>query len=212
MKIMDMCGNTLNLELKDTKLLDVKPLVAIHSLSYRFRFWGNIPQTVSLHSVILSNYFLSKGNKINAKWALIHELFEAYTGDIPTPIKKEIPQYKDIENKFLSQYAEICNLPFEMPNEVHKADKQIMIDEAIQYMPNKNYWLMINKPLNISINVVSPLESKVMMARMWKELELPDPNNQILNYLKKTNSFRFKTMLFLSKIGFWAERKVWKCT
>lgn len=206
-----MCGMFMNLDMKSLQAKKVKPLVAIHSLAYRFRFWSNIPETVALHSVELCNDFLKKGDMVNAKWSLIHELYEAYTGDIPTPIKRAIPGYKEMEDDFLSKYAELCGLPTVMPEAMHIADKSIMIDEAVQYMPHKNYWLKLGKGLGLKINVLSPLESKVIMAKLWVQMELPDPKNQVKKYVKKSTTLKFRSLMLLSRLGFWAERLVWKC-
>ncbi len=54
--------------------------------------------------------------------ALLHDAAEAYLGDIPTPLKRMLPQYKRIEAQFEAVLAERFDLP--MDDEAHRIIKQ----------------------------------------------------------------------------------------
>jgi len=75
-----------------------------------------------------------------AKQALLHEIAEAFMGDLASPLKKAFPMYKDIEERLIKKAFGCFNLSYPMAKEVHELDKEIMIDEAFAHMPNGAYW------------------------------------------------------------------------
>lgn len=70
-------------------------------------------------------------------WALCHEAYEACgLGDIPTPIKKLLPQVKEAENRALEMFAKVYGLTPPTPEEIKVADKGLMVMEAKILMPH----------------------------------------------------------------------------
>lgn len=55
-------------------------------------------------------------------WALVHDLTEAYCVDVPTPIKKRLPNFKAMEDKIERAIAIKFNLEWPRPAEVKEAD------------------------------------------------------------------------------------------
>lgn len=70
-------------------------VVAI-SLSRIKRFFGQTNYSVAQHSVLLAKYFIEKGELENAKQALLHEIGEAFMGDLVSPIKRAFPDRKSV--------------------------------------------------------------------------------------------------------------------
>lgn len=55
-------------------------------------------------------------------WGLVHDLPEAYSVDVPTPIKVRMPDFKIMEDKIERSIAIKWNLPWPRPLEVKEAD------------------------------------------------------------------------------------------
>lgn len=183
-KVDDRYGNTLNpFDLKDE---DFRPELFTESLSREKRFWNQTDLSVAEHCVNLANLFTH--DKELAKWAMIHEIYETYTGDLATPYKKCLPEYKIEEDKALAFYAKKVGLCEKMPYEVHLADKRMMITEAIKYMSNPEVWrergvkmgnadfgfpLEEYKPNVLRDVPLSQKDAARLFADKWVELGLP---------------------------------------
>jgi hypothetical protein len=93
-----------------------------HSLSQQCRFSGHTKwkgkmkfYSVAQHSLYCS--YISK----NPLWALLHDASEAYSIDVPTPIKRKIPQFKYMEEKIEGVIATAFSLEWPRPAEVKEA-------------------------------------------------------------------------------------------
>lgn len=101
------------------------------------RFWGQLrePYSVAQHCLSLVEVF--EGDLELSKWAIGHEAFESMgLGDVPTPIKKLLPQVKEAENRALDVFASVYGLTPPMPDEIKVADKGLMVMEAKILMPH----------------------------------------------------------------------------
>ena len=103
-----------------------------HSLSNQCRFSGHSSKfySVAQHCCFVAD-ICSEENKM---WGLIHDATEAYFIDVPSPIKKAIKEFKNIENTLSLAIAEKFNLPSKMPEEVHEADRSIFNVEWVSLM------------------------------------------------------------------------------
>lgn len=121
-----------NLNINDIDINDIS-----HALSMTCRFCGHCNKfySVAQHSVIISR-FASKENKL---WGLLHDATEAYFGDLPSPIKKSIPFYKDAEIQASKIIAKKFNLPESIPDEIHSLDKRLLLTESFYLMPKPIY-------------------------------------------------------------------------
>ena len=120
--------NTLNLE------------VVGLSLSRIMRFFGQTDMSVAQHSVNMARIFMYQGQFELAKQALLHEVSEAFMGDLVSPVKKAFPMFKDIEEIIIKKTFNCYDLSYPMAKEVHILDKEIVLNEAILHMPNAEYW------------------------------------------------------------------------
>lgn len=99
-----------------------------HALSMQCRFNGHLRwfYSVAQHSVHCS-YLVPEED---ALWALLHDAAEAYCSDIPSPLKRNMPEYKAIEDLNMVAICDKFKLPHEMPDSVKVADRQMLIAEA----------------------------------------------------------------------------------
>lgn len=76
-----------------------------HALSHQCRFLGHTSRfySVSEHSRLVSALCQRAGHGVQSELvALLHDVAEAYIGDVPTPLKQMFPLYKNIEDKVLA--------------------------------------------------------------------------------------------------------------
>ena len=150
------------------------------SLSRTKRFFGQTNFSVAQHSINMARIFIYKGKIEEAKAAAIHEASECFLGDLVTPLKKNFPLFSDIEKIILRKVFISCGVKYPISNEVHILDKQIVINEALAHMPNKEYWLSYGKPVSedllnaagVDLNCWSDEKSYTEFIKLLKELEL----------------------------------------
>ena len=119
--------------------LDIE-VVAL-ALSRIMRFFGQTRLSVAQHSVNMAKVFIYRGEEELAKQALLHEVSEAFMGDLASPLKKAFPLFKEIEESLIKKTFKCYGLNYPMDKEVHILDKQIMINEAIAHMPKEGFWI-----------------------------------------------------------------------
>lgn len=106
-----------------------------HSLARICRFNGHITTfySVAQHSITVSRMLGERGydSKIQL-CGLLHDASEAYLGDIPTPIKKCLKDYKKLEIMFQQEIFKHFNL-FDIWNSskllIKKFDDNVLINE-----------------------------------------------------------------------------------
>lgn len=109
-----------------------------HALSLQCRFNGHTDEhySVAEHSVLVSDMVMNdtKSHK-SALAGLLHDAAEAYIGDVVSPLKSMLAEYKEIEDRVERCIARAFNLPFPWPPEVHTADKAILKREFASVAP-----------------------------------------------------------------------------
>ncbi|WP_294963391.1 hypothetical protein [Sulfurimonas sp.] len=140
-ELMDSKGNFIKPFHPDCKSVDLE-VVAI-ALSRIKRFFGQTNLSVAQHSVNMARVFMHFGNMEYAKQALLHEISEAFMGDLASPLKAAFPLFKSIEETLIKKTFSCYGLEYPMAQDVHFLDKQIMIYEALAHMPRKEYWLSL---------------------------------------------------------------------
>lgn len=114
---------------------DVDILDIAHALAHTCRWGGHCSQyySVAEHSILVSH-------RIEERFALeglLHDGAEAYIGDIPTPIKEQLPAITRAEHRIMSAIREKFDLAIEWPEEeLHKADWGVQGGEVLQMMPD----------------------------------------------------------------------------
>lgn len=107
------------------------------ALSMICRYGGHTRRfySVAEHSTLLARYFLERHEGGRARFALVHDMAEAYTGDIVRPLKKHWPTAQEIEHRVSSTIiAAVCRSPdmawsLDDVIAVEEADRRILINE-----------------------------------------------------------------------------------
>lgn len=113
-------------------LLDPSPAdVAIediaHSLSHICRYTGHVEMFYSVGEHSLWASFLAPPQHRLA--ALLHDATEAYVNDLSKPLKNLLPQYEEIERLHWIAVANKFELSHELPAEVKRIDKELLMAE-----------------------------------------------------------------------------------
>lgn len=105
--IRTFTGNVLDViepRAQDIHLLDVA-----HALASQHRFNGHTrrPSSVARHSIVVADLVASRTNNPNTiRAALFHDASEAFIGDMVHPLKKEVPQFREVEDVLEAVIAE----------------------------------------------------------------------------------------------------------
>lgn len=113
-----------------------------HALGNIRRFNGhtNAPWTVRQHS-LACNYYASKARK---REALLHDACEAYLSDVPTPLKRMLPDYQALEARIDRAMRAAFNLPLEMTQGCREIDETLFHAEAYEFHPK--LWVELGEP------------------------------------------------------------------
>jgi 5'-deoxynucleotidase YfbR-like HD superfamily hydrolase len=109
-----------NMNIEDIDILDIA-----HSLALTTRWNGHSkePYSIAEHCVWMAERATTIETKMEA---LLHDASEAYIVDVPTPIKKRMPEYLLLEEKIMSLVAKKFGFSFPMSYEVKKLDRQAL--------------------------------------------------------------------------------------
>lgn len=140
--ILTVSGKYVNLLYPDPATLD--PMDIAHALSNVCRFAGHtrVFYSVAQHAV-LTSYLVPPEH---AWEALHHDDTEAYLGDVTTPLKQLLPDYRAIENNFNLAVRTRFNLSPAMDDEVRLADLRALAIECVELFPLEdptNYWAVL---------------------------------------------------------------------
>jgi 5'-deoxynucleotidase YfbR-like HD superfamily hydrolase len=103
---------------------DIDPWDIAHALSKVQRFGGHAPghYSVAEHSIRVARMVPDR-YKLEA---LLHDATEAYLGDVVTPLKQHLPDYKRIESMAYRTIATLFGIPATTSDMVREADQWIL--------------------------------------------------------------------------------------
>jgi 5'-deoxynucleotidase YfbR-like HD superfamily hydrolase len=108
------------------------------ALSNICRFAGHLPCFYSVAQHLVNTSRLVPDDI--AFDALMHDTAEAFTNDLPTPLKWALPIFKELETKIESAMATRFGFTFPYPPEVKVADKQMLILEKLYIKQDNRVW------------------------------------------------------------------------
>ncbi|MDD5414571.1 MAG: hypothetical protein PHH96_07080 [Smithellaceae bacterium] len=123
----------------------------IHSLALINRFNGAaiFPYSVAQHSLYVASLLPSE-LKLHG---LLHDAAEAYVGDMVSPLKKFMTEYKKVEAGIARVVADVFSLSYPEPTAVKKADLAVLSAEKEQILlPSYGPWYK-NFPLPATIRI-----------------------------------------------------------
>lgn len=103
--------------------------------------------------------------------ALLHDASEAYAGDIPSPIKKRLPDYKAMEDNLMRCIAAKFGFGYPLCNEV-KAIDRIMLQHEWDY-------LMLDKICAFPMECWTPEHAKSVFLRKFNYITLLSTTRQV---------------------------------
>lgn len=109
-----------------------------HALDRICRYTGHCSEhySVAAHSLNVAAYCREIGcDNVTYRAALLHDATEAYLGDVASPLKSLLPEYKAIEARFWTVIARKFGLPDPLPDMVKAADRVMLISEAPALLP-----------------------------------------------------------------------------
>ena len=111
-------GKVFDLAVMDPDSICIEDIA--HGLANTARFAGQLPKiyTVAQHSWLVSD-MASEDMKLTA---LLHDASEAYLGDMPSPFKSMMPDFKALENKLMSVIAKKFDINWPIPASVKVID------------------------------------------------------------------------------------------
>lgn len=151
-----------------------------HALSLICRYGGHVRRfySVAEHSTLLAQYFLDRGEVASARCAIVHDMAEAYVGDVIRPLKTKAFDYQVAEAMVGMIIVECLPPPlWSLDDEkaVKAADTRIVANEARElFRPEtraRAEWTLEIEPLpGVTPVGVPPHEAERDFAKMFQLL------------------------------------------
>jgi uncharacterized protein len=122
-----------------------------NSLSKICRFTGH---TSHFYSVAQHSVYVSRLLPLHLRLqGLLHDASEAYVGDVSSPLKRLLPEYKTIEHRVERALNAHFSLPFPLDPLVKLADIDMLMAERHEFLPKDDdrEWPFDAKPLPFRI-------------------------------------------------------------
>jgi hypothetical protein len=108
------------------------------ALSNNCRFSGHLPRFYSIAQHLVNTSRIVEPEF--AFTALMHDTAEAFTNDLPTPLKWEFPVFKELETKIESAMSKRFGFQFPYPPEIKIADTHMLILEKFYVKEDNTVW------------------------------------------------------------------------
>jgi hypothetical protein len=145
-----------------------------HALSHVNRFTGHtrIAYSVAQHSVMVSRIVPIE----HALAGLLHDATEAYLGDVSSPLKQLLPEYKALEARVEAHVLGAFGLPAALPTAVKHADLVMLATEKRDLMPRpiegSETWSMLEgiEPLPVHVAPLPASSARFLFMKRFREL------------------------------------------
>lgn len=108
------------------------------ALSNVCRFSGHLPRFYSVAQHLVNTSHIVKPKL--AFTGLMHDTAEAFTNDLPTPLKWALPIFKELEVKIESAMGKKFGFEYPYPPEIKEADTTMLILEKLYVKEDKSVW------------------------------------------------------------------------
>lgn len=108
------------------------------ALSNVCRYAGHLPRFYSVAQHLVNTSRIVEPQF--AFTALMHDTAEAFTNDLPTPLKWALPVFKELEVKIEAAMGKRFGFEFPYPDAVKLADTQMLLLEKNYVKEDKNEW------------------------------------------------------------------------
>lgn len=153
-----------------------------HALSMKCRYAGHTTEfySVAQHSVLMAQKAIDLTADVNlALWCMLHDAAEAYTADIPSPLKpymhvkhpvSGLVPFDAVEQNIreVIRQALAPELRFHPPQRLHDLDQRIRVDEATALMRDSAEWVSwMGGKLDVVINSWAPSTARQSFLGVW---------------------------------------------
>lgn len=166
--------------------IDIKDIA--HALSNLCRYAGHCYEfySVAQHLVILSRIaeeaLMPDPQGLNIpQIALLHDAAEAYLGDVTTPLKAMLPEYKRIEAGMDRAISLRFNIPYPRPQEIKILEQALLLTETKELMgksPEPWRATFTIKPYDVVVNPWSPCDAEERFLKRFDELWQTSPGQR----------------------------------
>lgn len=165
------------IEFLDPKPSQIQIKDIAHALSNNCRFTG---QCSKFYSVAEHSWHVARmleGTPLEVQLGgLLHDASEAYLADIATPVKRELPEYKVIEDNLMTAIAKRYNFEWPMHPAIKHADLMALSNEAYHLLPSRgndwDTWRQVKRPPIIDayrpIGMVPDTARQVFMDKFFE--------------------------------------------
>lgn len=144
-----------------------------HGLSHLCRFAGHTREfySVAEHSVYVANLCPPE----HRLWGLLHDAAEAYCVDVPRPLKRMVPYYREIEERVMAAICARFGLPAEIPACVKRADDIMLATEGRDLCaPGWEQWGLPVQPLpERMMRPLPPEKARELFLAKFRLLTVP---------------------------------------
>lgn len=149
---------------------EIDPEDIAHALSLLCRYGGHVDRfySVAEHCVLMSQAVPPE----HALAALLHDATEAYVVDVPRPLKRQLSDYRDIEEQVWFAIAFRYGLDFTLPQSVKDADNRILLTERAALLSRAEPWHSLDDytPLPVQIEGWAPVRAEARYLARLEEL------------------------------------------
>lgn len=156
----------------DPNMVDIEEIA--HCLAYECRYNGHIPGdnflSVAEHSVVVCERIqrdVESGSVNIALIALLHDAHEAYTGDIVAPLKRLLPEIKEIERTI----QEAIHTKYGIDEVSEKTARTVKrVDEQAGELEGLQFGVMREGEHADGLTFLSPEKAKKLFMDKFKEV------------------------------------------
>lgn len=177
-----LSGNLFDYNDPDNSVVTIDDIAT--ALSNVCRFSGHLHYfySVAQHSVNCS-YIVAPEFAFDA---LMHDTAEAFTNDIPTPLKLAVPALKELEFKIEGAMSKKFGFTFPLSIDVRLADAQMLLIEKEEIKKDKTHWEMLDGIKvdhlrdKVDLRLYTPPQAKKLFLARYYELITNDKRYTLL--------------------------------